>query len=965
MAMHTTIRAVQVLSLLWAIALIFGPMEAGRGPAQVAALPVGSSAFRPFSGSGPTIEIRADAFGLPLAEDRLAREYPKPSVRLVKGDSVRFQVTVETPGEYTIAFDVAVPEEVTITAPEGQLLLDGALPLEDTRRIVFPLFYRNPTEEFPVDRYGNEILVPPVRLARWTQIPLRDINFRRKYPLAIHLSQGRHLFEFTLTRETLLLGSIYLRPSSPDMPYSDYLRLHTAPDPSGVLLELEAERPSYKNDLFIRPLYDRSLEVTPHDTYHLLLNTIGGESWQRSGSALYYKVEVPQEGMYLLTLRVLQNTRNNFVVFRRITVNGVVPFDEFNEVPFGYIPKWTNITLPYRVYLQRGTNVLGLEVTTSPYDTAIENIRRSILDINALSLEIKRLTGNQVDPFREWEITEYIPDIKERLAEIAAKLAADKAALQALNGGLNSQEIMNYQMALDNILFLLNDPNKIPVRLNRLSEGPQSAAQRLGSVLSALQKQPLTLDKIYVHSPDVRPPEMHISFWNSFVEGAKRFFRSFTPSPYQPASAGKDELEVWVNRPRQYVALMQQLADQSFTMRTGIRVTFSLMPNESKLTLAIAAHIEPDVACGLSTNIPYELAVRHALYDLRSFEDFDAFIRIYAPGSLLGYIIDDSVYAIPETQDFWVTFYRKDILDALGLPVPQTWDEVLHILPELQRHGMNYYTPLSTGSGLKGYLITAPYIWNFGGTLYSPDGLRTGLGSDESITAIKFMAEQFTVYGMPLTAVSFYDSFRNGELPVGISNVETYIKLRTAAPEIEGLWGIALYPATVLPDGRQYRYATGSAQTCVILADTKKPQEAWQFLKWWMSTETQVEYARRLFMTYGPEYLWYTANVEAFRYLPIPEEHKEVILKQWEWLQEPVKLPGAYMEERELSNAWNRIVFDGVNPRVAIDEAILRINREMARKMEELGYTRNGVLVRRIRVPTIEIVRQWMEAAGK
>ncbi|MDW8227470.1 MAG: extracellular solute-binding protein, partial [Anaerolineales bacterium] len=328
---------------------------------------------------------------------------------------------------------------------------------------------------------------------------------------------------------------------------------------------------------------------------------------------------------------------------------------------------------------------------------------------------------------------------------MAEKLAADKAALQAINGGLNSPEILNYQIALDNILLLKKEPNKIPIRMNRLSEGPQSAAQLLGSVLSALQQQPLTLDKIYIHSPDVKPPIPQVSAWTALTEGIKRFLHSFRRNPYQSIGAREDEIEVWVNRPRQYVDLMQQITDQHFTPKTGIRVKFSIMPNETKLALAIAADIEPDLALGISTNIPYELALRNALYDLRSFEDFDSFIRIYSPGSLLSYIINDSVYAIPETQDFWVTFYRRDILETLGLPVPQTWDEVLEILPTLQRYGMNYYTPLSTGSGLKGYLVTAPYIWNFGGELYTPDGLHTGLGSDEAIAGIKFMAEQFTV----------------------------------------------------------------------------------------------------------------------------------------------------------------------------------------------------------------------------
>ena len=48
-----------------------------------------------------------------------------------------------------------------------------------------------------------------------------------------------------------------------------------------------------KNDTVIRPVSDRSLDVTPYDTYRLLLNTLGGESWQRDGSAAYYAVEVP------------------------------------------------------------------------------------------------------------------------------------------------------------------------------------------------------------------------------------------------------------------------------------------------------------------------------------------------------------------------------------------------------------------------------------------------------------------------------------------------------------------------------------------------------------------------------------------------------------------------------------------------------------------------------------------------
>ncbi len=915
---------------------------------------------------GNTIVIKADAFGLPLSADKIASLYEGPSVLLQQNDAVRFQVSIPATGLYTLAFDMAASESA-VNPPEGQLQVDGAFPVSDARRIVFPLFYQNTTDTFPLDRYGNEALIRQARLERWTRVPIEDANFSLQYPVQINLSQGDHTFEFKVTEEALYLGSIYITPFAQYPNYEQYLQANPASDPAGVSIEIEAEHPAFKNDTSIRPVSDRSLDVTPYDTYRLLLNTMGGESWQRSGTTVYYRFDVPQDGYYYITLRAIQNYKNNYTVFRRITINGDVPFEQLNEVPFGYTSRWTNIPLggdtPFKIFLKKGSNILGIEATNSPYYSAIEKIKKVLIDINNLSLEIKKLTGNQVDRYKEWTITDYIPDIKDRLVAIANDLKVDKDVLTTINKTGGSQEILTYQMAIDNILFLAQDPDKIPIYMNRFSEGSGSAAQELGTVLPLLQSSPLGLDKIYIHSADKVPQQVETPFFTSLMEGLKRFINSFKPDPYQSIEAGKDELNVWVNRPRQYVDLLQTLVDQGFTKDTGIKVKFSIMPDESKLILANAAGIQPDVALGVSTNQPYELAIRNALKDLRSFPDFDSYIKVYSPGALLSYIINDSVYAIPETQDFWVTYYRKDILDSLKIPIPQTWNEVIEILPELQRYGMNFNTPLSAGSGGKPYLMTAPYIFNQGAHLYSADGFSTGLDSEEAIKAMKFMAESFTIYGMPLTTSSFYDSFRYGSLPIGVSNFETYIKLMTAAPEIAGLWGIGLYPATVLPDGTQNRYATGSAQASIMFARTTKPEESWKFMKWWMSTDTQIDFAQQLVLNYGPEYLWNSANLEAFKTLSIPQEHKDVILQQWQWLQEPVKLPGSYMEEREISNAWNEIVFDGVNPRVAIDNSIIIINREITRKMEEFGYLKNGVKVKEFKIPTIDTVKEWMQNA--
>ncbi|NUQ05635.1 MAG: extracellular solute-binding protein [Anaerolineae bacterium] len=955
---------------LWAAILLTALLAAACAPQPTLELRAAASAQRPPQDptaslpDQPSIEISADSLGLPLAQDETAHQYAGGSILLQRGDSLHFEVEIPADGEFTLAFDLAAP--AGSSPPEGQMRVDGEFPVRDFQRLLFPIFFRSADSTFTQDRYGNDALIRQVRDVRWSNAAARDVNFSQPYPLRLNLSAGLHRFDFTLTEGALYLGTITLQPFVPYPDYAHYLASQTGQESSGFLLALEAELPSYKNNTSVRPAGSRSLTVTPYDTYRLLLNTLGGDSWIKSGSAAYYEFEVPQDGLYAITLRALQNTRSGFTVFRRITVNGEVPFAEFNAIPFAYSADWVDAALggetPYRVFLHQGVNILGVEATNAPYLPAIETIQAALLDINALALEIRRLTGNQRDPFKEWVISDYIPDVQERLNGIAQRLIDDQATLTAIDPSGASPEVLTYQMAIDNLLFLASDPDKIPVYMSRFSEGAGSAAQQLGSLLPLLQNQPLALDRIAIHSPEVVPITSGAPFLTALSEDLKRFAQSFQPDPYRTIGASDDELEVWVNRSRQYVNLLQQMADATFTPQTGIRVKFSIMPDEAKLILANAADIQPDVALGVSTDRPYELAIRNALYDLRAFDDFDSFIHVFAPGALLGYIINDSVYALPETQDCWLTFYRADILDALGMSVPSTWGEVIEILPELQRSGMNFNAPLSVGAGQRNYIFTAPYLFNYGAPLYSEGGFATGLQSEEAIAGVRFMAESFTLYGMPLTTASFFQDFRYGTLPIGVSNIiDTYVKLVTAAPEVGGLWNIAPFPATVLADGTENRYATGSAQTSIMFANTDQPEEGWEFLKWWLSTETQAAFQEQIVLNYGLEYLWFSANLEAFSRLDIPDEHKAVILDQWAWLQEPVRLPGSYMQERELSNVWNRIVFDGVNPRVAIDRSVITINREIARKMEEFGFLVDGQQVRDLTIPTIATVQGWID----
>lgn len=148
----------------------------------------------------------------------------------------------------------------------------------------------------------------------------------------------------------------------------------------------------------------------------------------------------------------------------------------------------------------------------------------------------------------------------------------------------------------------------------------------------------------------------------------------------------------------------------------------------------------------------------------------------------------------------------------------------------------------------------------------------------------------------------------------------------------------------------------------MIFKSSQYSEQAWKFLKWWLSNETQIEFANNLQSKYDSTYMWNSANIEAFKASPLPENDKKVILEQWKWIKEVPRNPAYYMAERGLSDAWNRVVFDGENPRVSIDKAITDINREIKRKMIEFGYMdKEGNVIKPYPLPNIAKLQEGGE----
>lgn len=284
------------------------------------------------------------------------------------------------------------------------------------------------------------------------------------------------------------------------------------------------------------------------------------------------------------------------------------------------------------------------------------------------------------------------------------------------------------------------------------------------------------------------------------------------------------------------------------------------------------------------------------------------------------------------------------------------------MLPALNQRGMSAFYPTATlGTSFKIFPWTMPMVYQSGGNFYTESVLHSGISTDETIEGMRNLTDLFTIYNMPVDVPNFYQQFRDGSVPIGISDYGSYNMILNAAPEIANLWDVALTPGMPNNDGEIERWTSGGAESSIMFSGSDQKDSAWEFMKWWHSDDIQRDFGTNLQTTYGPEYLWNTANLKAFEELPWATTHKNVILEQSEWIAEVPRVLGSYMVEREVSRVYTSVVVDGETLRNSIDLSAKRINRETLRKLEEFGYYLDGELVETYPMPNVE---REMDSSG-
>ncbi len=874
-----------------------------------------------------------------FADAAYSTENVKYEENFIFGDTEKeFNVEIPSAGFYSVGMSYRSVDKSTDDVVLG-INIDGNVPYEDANEFEFPRMW-NDEEGKRTDDLGNEFAAQ--------QIPYE--NFYCNYALRIldgtgekflvYLTEGTHTIKLIPVNGKVEME--YFVFGSAELPEK-----YSAPDENAKLYEgepiiIEGESADIKSSYYLVPKSDTaSVLVTPHTPTVSSINYIGGGNWKNTGETLEWTTPELEAGYYCLGFSFRQSSLIGSKVYRTLLIDGVSPFEEASYIGFGYSDNWQQEFYsqedgtPYLIYLSEGVHKISLSVTSGKISEIRSLISEAVDLLGDLYIDINMITGENVDTYRDYELFKQIPDMESRLVSINELLndAADR--LVVVTGQTSGS---NYSV-IKNMVEIINQMLDNKYEAHRYKSSFYSTYCSVSSVLQELNNMPLDLDKISLVSPKDEVPFVEPGFFEQTIYSIRRFFVSFVTN-YSGVSTGDSEgITLWINSGRDQAQVLSSLIDRSFTANTNINVDLKLV--NASMIQAILSGNGPDCAIMHARSEPVNLAMRGALYDLSQFDDCDEVLENFQEGAETPYRYKDGLYALPDTQTFFMMFYRTDILEELGIKVPTTWDEFNEVSKILTRNNMSVWLPNSVATdtaqinaGIGAINIFPSLLLQNGLSVYTEDGHSTTLLTSDVMSVFGKWTDYYTKMKFPVT-LDFYNRFRVGTTPIGISSYTMYTTLKVAAPEIDGLWGFTAIPGTVREDGSVSRVTSGGGSACFILKSTDKPEKAWEFLKWWTSADTQLNYSNDIESVLGPSGRVATSNVEALKGLSWDKDLLDELLTAWSLVEEIPEYPGSYYVSRSVYQAFWNVVNSNKNTKDMLMKYGKEANEEIVRKWEQ------------------------------
>lgn len=833
------------------------------------------------------------------------------------------------------------------------LLIDGKAPFDGTDELELPRYWVDATEP-RTDDIGNQFAPEQASYDGFVTKSLYDNSGATVFPYEFALTAGSHTITVQALEGQFALAEISL--TVPDSVVPSYEEVSAEYAKKGYqsanadVQIIEGESADLKSTRSLVPYAENSSpSVTPSSSSLSIINYIGGTNWKMPNEELTWNIDVPADGLYQLGTRFKQDAVIDGISYRMLRIDGKVPFSECTSLAFSYDTKWQDKIFsdengnPYEFYLTAGLHTLTLAGTMGDFSDSYYDLKVLSSEIGSFYLEIVMITGESPDSNRSYELFKTIPDFQERLEDYQNRLNALAADLKALSNGKGTSLIA----AINNMSRVMKSMYDNKYSSQNYVSDYYNQYVTLSSWLYEMQSMGLSIDQIQLVPAEKDFAFKKVNFFQKFGFSVKRFCISFSKS-YSRISVAKEgsvSLKIWVNWGRDQAQVLNNLINESFTayaeQELGYPVSVNLELVNADIIKGMLSNNAPDLSLQLPRSTPVNLAMRGALVDLSQFDDYEEVMKQFGKSAGVPYQYSGGSYALPDTQSFYIMFYRTDIFKSLGLSVPNTWDEFLATTAVLQRNNMNSYLPYTkiaaadtVNTGVGGLNMFCSILMQNDGSVYNEALDECLLDTPTSLKAFTYWTDMYTKYKIP-TEASFYNRFRVGTMPLGIMPYTQYTTFMEAAPEITDRWGIAMIPGIQKEDGTIDHTISGSGTGCSVLAASEHQKEAWTFLKWWVSDTVQTRYNTNVESILGTISRVTTANLKSFENMSWDRKDLSILLEQRSWIEEVPEVPGSYYVSRSVDQAFWNIVNGDSMPKDALTQWGIEANNEIKRKMAE------------------------------
>lgn len=321
-----------------------------------------------------------------------------------------------------------------------------------------------------------------------------------------------------------------------------------------------------------------------------------------------------------------------------------------------------------------------------------------------------------------------------------------------------------------------------------------------------------------------------------------RLLKVVVVSALLSSTASAVDLTIWHYWDGANGQAMQKLIDQYTKAHPGVNIKAEFVPGsdlQTKLQTAITGKNTPTMAIADLTAMP-NLVRSNALVDLSPYiKASKVNLNDYFAGPMVYGKYQGKQYSLPVSASNLALFYNKDLFRKAGLDPnkpPKTWEELVSVAKTIKaktgKDGMELFTQGGEGTSWQWQV----YLWGAGGDVLNKTNTAAAFNSAAGAKALQYWVDLVKTH--KVATVAPWGLFGRGD----------------AAMVMDGSWMTQFFPEQIdfelgaapfpFPKGMKGATNMGGEQMFIFKGDAATQQAAWDFMNWFSSTNTQIQWDR-------------------------------------------------------------------------------------------------------------------------